>query len=114
MRMTWPLRCCVLMMILGLSASLITLPSLLTTTAIVFAADTAEPLALNTATADQLKALPGIGAARAEAIILDRVRRGPFRTIEDLDRVDGVGPATIEALRPFVKPARSAPSSTAR
>ena len=61
-----------------------------------------------------LQALPGIGAARAEAIVLDRVRHGPFRTIEELDRVDGIGPATVEALRPFVRPDRSVPSPAPR
>jgi len=69
---------------------------------------------LNREGLDGLQALPGIGAARAEAIILDRVRRGPFHTIEDLDRVDGLGPATIEALRPFVSTARSVPPHAAR
>lgn len=61
-----------------------------------------------------LQALPGIGATRAEAIILDRVRHGPFRSVDDLERVDGVGAATIEALRPFAGTARSAPSAAPR
>lgn len=69
---------------------------------------------LNRAGLDGLQALPGIGAARAEAIILDRVRRGPFHAIEDLDRVDGLGPATIEALRPLVHTDCSVPPSLAR
>jgi DNA uptake protein ComE-like DNA-binding protein len=51
---------------------------------------------------------------RAEAIILDRVRHGPFRTLEDLDRVDGVGATTIEALRPFASAARSVPPPAVR
>lgn len=63
---------------------------------------------------DGLQALPGIGAARAEAIILDRVRRGPFHAIEDLDRVDGIGSATIGALRPFVSTDRPVPTPVAR
>ena len=61
-----------------------------------------------------LQALPGIGAVRAEAIILDRVRNGPFRSLEDLDRVDGVGATTIEALRPFASAARSVPRPAVR
>lgn len=61
-----------------------------------------------------LQALPGIGAARAEAIILDRVRHGPFRAIEDLDRVDGVGSTTIDVLRPFASTARPMPTPAAR
>jgi len=69
---------------------------------------------LNREGPEGLQALPGIGAVRAEAIILDRVRRGPFHAIEDLDRVDGLGPATIEALRPFVSTDRPVPTRVVR
>ena len=58
---------------------------------------------VNRASIGELRVLPGIGAARAEAIVLERVRNGPFRRIEDLDRVDGLGPETVEELRPFVR-----------
>ena len=58
---------------------------------------------VNRAAIGELRVLPGIGAVRAEAIVLERVRNGPFRRIEDLDRVDGLGPETIEELRPFVR-----------
>lgn len=61
-----------------------------------------------------LQALPGIGAVRAEAIVLDRVRNGPFRTIDDLDRIDGVGATTIEALRPFASTPRERASPADR
>ena len=58
---------------------------------------------VNRAALPELQALPGVGRVRAEAIILHRVRHGPFRRIEDLDAVDGLGPLTVESLRPFVR-----------
>ena len=57
---------------------------------------------LNTATAEQLQLLPGIGPSRAAAIIDNRTAMGPFRTVEDLARVRGIGPATVEGVRPYV------------
>ena len=57
-------------------------------------------LDLNTATASQLERLPGIGPALAARIVEDRDRRGPFRRVEDLGRVKGIGPATVERVRP--------------
>ena len=57
---------------------------------------------LNTAPAEQLELLPGIGPARAAAIIADRQAMGPFRTVDDLQRIRGIGPATVESLRPYV------------
>lgn len=64
------------------------------------AAVTVAPVAidLNLAPVPQLQALPGIGPRRAEAIVLERVRHGPFRSLADLARVDGIGPSVIEAL----------------
>lgn len=57
---------------------------------------------LNLASVADLRVLPGIGSVRAEAIVLERVRNGPFRGIEDLVRVDGIGPETVAELQPFV------------
>lgn len=54
---------------------------------------------LNTADAWLLEALPGIGAVRAQSIIADRSAAGPFRSVDELARVDGIGPATIAGLR---------------
>lgn len=62
----------------------------------------AGPLDLNRADADALVALPRIGPALARRIVEDRERNGPFRDVDDLDRVRGVGPATVEAIRPMV------------
>ncbi len=72
---------------------------------IVFSAPAEErsgPLELNHADATALEALPRIGPSLARRIIEDREERGPFRTVEDLDRVRGIGPATIDAVRALV------------
>ena len=50
---------------------------------------------INTATVDQLQTMPGIGATKAAAIIADRTQNGPFASCDDLDRVTGIGAATI-------------------
>jgi competence protein ComEA len=60
-------------------------------------------LDINTATAEQLQLLPGIGPSRAAAIVEDRATKGPFRTVEDLARVSGIGPVTVEGVRPYVR-----------
>jgi comEA protein len=57
---------------------------------------------LNRATAAELEGLPGIGPAKAAAIIADRATSGPFRSVDDLVRVKGIGPKTLEKLRPLV------------
>ncbi len=57
-----------------------------------------SPVNINTATAAQLESLPGIGPSRAQEIIDNR----PYATVDELDRVDGIGPAIVEDLRPYV------------
>jgi competence protein ComEA len=61
-----------------------------------------RPLNLNAASEEQLQALPGIGPAKAAAILELRARIGRFRTIEELLEVPGIGPATLEKLRALV------------
>lgn len=57
----------------------------------------------NSAPAAVLSALPRIGPARARAILKAR-REGAFRSLDDFDRrVHGVGPATVVALRPYLR-----------
>ncbi|HWS45733.1 MAG TPA: ComEA family DNA-binding protein, partial [Acidimicrobiia bacterium] len=65
-------------------------------------AGTAAPIDLNTATAEQLDALPGIGPATAAAIVHDRQSHGPFRSVDDLARVRGIGKAKVDQLRDLV------------
>jgi competence protein ComEA len=60
------------------------------------------PVDLNTATPDQLDVLPGVGPATAAAIVRDRDEHGPFRSVDDLARVRGIGPAKLEQLRDLV------------
>jgi competence protein ComEA len=57
------------------------------------------PVNVNTATAAELEALPGVGPATAAAIVDERTRNGPFASIDDLERVPGIGPAKLAALR---------------
>ena len=51
---------------------------------------------------EDLERLPGIGPAKAEAIAAYRTEHGPFRTVDQLMEVSGIGEATLEALRPYI------------
>lgn len=59
-------------------------------------------VSINAADVTALDTLQGIGPVTAQHIVDDRTRNGPFRSVDDLDRVPGIGAATIESLRPSV------------
>ena len=64
-----------------------------------------EPTAkinINTATAEELETLPGIGEKRAADIVADREANGPFRIVEELTRVSGIGEGTLEGLIDYI------------
>lgn len=71
--------------------------------------DAAEPMgspapegqrvSINTATAEELQTLKGIGEATAEKIVADREANGPFASLEDLTRVSGIGEKKLAAIR---------------
>jgi competence protein ComEA len=64
--------------------------------------ETTGPVSLNTASAEQLDSLPGIGPAIAQQIITYREAQGPFDSVDQLTEVPGIGPAKLEQLRPLV------------
>ena len=60
------------------------------------------PVRLNAATAVQLQRLPAIGPKMAARILAYRQTHGPFQNLEALQRVKGIGAATLDKLRPLV------------
>lgn len=73
--------------------------ALMAASAVAFAA----PVNVNTADAVSLAAnINGVGAKKAEAIIEYREANGPFKSVEDLQRVKGIGPKTIENNREVI------------
>ncbi len=60
------------------------------------------PIDINSATAQDLSALPGIGPKISERIVENRERFGGFYSVEDLKRVKGVGDKKLEAIREYV------------
>jgi competence protein ComEA len=66
------------------------------------AAATQFPINLNTATADQLEAIPGIGPVLAQRIIEYRQTHGRFQSVDELLEVRGIGAKRLENMRPYV------------
>jgi competence protein ComEA len=60
------------------------------------------PININTATAEELEALPGIGTELARRIIEYRTANGPFTDPEDIQNVDGIGSGKFEAIKDLI------------
>lgn len=56
----------------------------------------AEPVNINSADKQTLMQVKGVGEKRAEAIIAWREKNGPFKSVEELTEIDGIGPSLIE------------------
>jgi competence protein ComEA len=64
----------------------------------------AGPVHLNTATLEQLDALPGVGPVTAQKILDYRQEHGAFGSVDELDAIPGIGPARLGQLRDLVAP----------
>ncbi len=62
-------------------------------------AASAHRVDLNSAGSEELQSLPGVGPALAARIVAFRQENGPFRTVDDLLAVKGIGPKMLEKLR---------------
>lgn len=65
-----------------------------------FTLNASEPVNINTATADTIaKGVAGIGTAKAEAIVKYREKNGPFKSVDELDKVSGIGEGILKKIR---------------
>jgi competence protein ComEA len=62
------------------------------------------PVHLNSATLEQLDALPGVGPVTAQKILDYRQKHGSFGSVDELDAISGIGPARLGTLRDLVAP----------
>lgn len=69
---------------------------------------------INTATAEELKALPGIGPAKAQAIVDYRQSNGGFKSVEDLKKVKGIGEGIFNKLKAEATVSGSLPAKAAK
>jgi competence ComEA-like helix-hairpin-helix protein len=61
-----------------------------------------RPMDLNTASVTDLEILPRIGPLLAKRIVEDRQKNGPYKTVNELMRVPGIGPVTFEKIAPMI------------
>ncbi len=61
-----------------------------------------EPVNINTAGLMEIEALPYLGLERAKDIIEYRDKNGPFKSIDELTNISGIGPKTLEKLKPLI------------
>ncbi|MBL0060659.1 MAG: ComEA family DNA-binding protein [bacterium] len=66
---------------------------------VIRVAELKKPINVNSATAEELERLPGVGPVLASRIIEEREANGPFVSADDLERVSGIGPKKIAAMR---------------
>ena len=64
--------------------------------------DAGAAVNVNSASSEQLMSLPGIGAAKADAIVKYREEHGPYKQPEDLLQVRGIGEALLQKIRPHI------------
>lgn len=87
---------------------------LLLITLFVFTGAAFAAVNINTATQAELETLKGVGPAKAKAIIEYRQKKGSFKSVDDLQNVSGIGPATVQKLRKDITVSGSSASTAAR
>jgi competence protein ComEA len=70
-------------------------------------ASEARPVDINTADTAALESVPGIGKSLSQRIIAFREKNGPFQSVDDLLKVQGVGEKSIQKLRPYLTVAKA-------
>ena len=68
-----------------------------------------HPINLNTANAQELQQVPGIGPATADKILKMRKSYGPFKSVDDLRAIKGIGPKRLEKMRKYLIVAKIVP-----
>lgn len=66
-----------------------------------------HPINLNTASAVELQQVPGIGPATADKILKMRKSYGPFKSVDDLRAIKGIGPKKLEKMRKYLSVGRA-------
>ena len=61
-----------------------------------------RPIDLNTADSATLESVPGIGKSLSQRIVAFREKNGPFQSVDELLKVQGVGEKSIQKLRPYL------------
>src|SRR5215475_14348017 len=73
-----------------------------------------HPINLNTATAAQLQEVPGIGPATADKILKMRKSYGPFKSVDDLRAIKGIGPKRLDKMRKYLTVGKPAVAKSAQ
>ena len=71
-----------------------------------------KPINLNTATAEELQQVPGIGPATAAKILQMRKSYGAFKSVDDLKAIKGIGPKRLEKMRKYLTVGKTAAAKT--
>lgn len=69
-----------------------------------------HPVNLNIANAQELQQVPGIGPATADKILKMRKSYGPFKTVDDLRAIKGIGPKRLEKMRKYLTVGKTVPA----
>jgi competence ComEA-like helix-hairpin-helix protein len=72
----------------------------------------AQPVNINTANSEQLQQVPGIGPATADKILQMRKSYGPFKSVDDLLAIRGLGAKRLEKMRKYLTVGKTAPKNS--